>query len=277
MTPTFDDILFAALIAAARDAGDLALGFFRPGASTTAAINYKLGLSPVTQADLLADALLKRRLGALLPDAGWLSEETQDGPARLGVKRLFIVDPIDGTRGFVSGDRRWAVSVALVEDGRPVMAVIHAPALGQTFTAARGRGAWLNDGLIAVAAAAPVEGLRLAAPKSLADRLAAGGLAFDLCPKIPSLAYRFACVAAGWLDIGLASTDAHEWDIAAADLILQEAGGCLVDCDGQGLVYNQPETRRGLLIAAPRHGLTAFAAKARMAFGPARAPSSHAG
>ena len=231
----------------------------------------------MTEADKQADALLKHRLGGLAPEAAWLSEETPDGPARLGAAQVFIVDPIDGTRAFMSGDRRWAVSVALVEHGRPIMAVVHAPALGQTFAAAAGRGAWLNNDLINVSAAPPASQLRLAAPKSLADALAAGGIAFALAQKIPSLAYRFASVAAGWLDLGLASTRAHEWDIAAADLILQEAGGCLIDLDGQQLRYNRLDTQQGILVAAPLHSAAAFAAQAKKAFGPRSAPPYHPG
>ena len=259
-------MLFAAIVEAARAAGDLALGFFRPDAPTSAAVAYKAGNSPVTEADRQADALLKHRLCGLVPEAAWLSEETPDGPARLDAAKLFIVDPIDGTRAFMSGDRRWAVSVALVEHGRPVLAVVHAPALGQTFAAAFGRGAWLNNALIKVADAAPVDRSRLAAPKFLADALQRDGLDFSLAAKIPSLAWRFASVAAGWLDIGLASPQAHEWDIAAADLILQEAGGCLVDLDGQGVRYNQARTQQGILVAAPRHAAKALALRARKAF-----------
>ena len=277
LTAPFDDQLFSAIVAAARAAGDLALGFFRPDALTSAAVAYKAGNSPVTEADKQADALLQQRLGGLVPEAAWLSEETPDGPARLGAAKLFIVDPIDGTRAFMAGDRRWAVSVALVEYGRPVLAVVHAPALGQTFAAAAGRGAWLNNDLIHVSAASPAGQLRLAAPKSLADALAEGGIAFALAPKIPSLAYRFASVAAGWLDLGLASTRAHEWDIAAADLILQEAGGCLIDLDGQRLLYNRPETQQGILVAAPAHAATAFAAQAKKALGRRSAALYHSG
>ena len=277
LTAPFDDMLFAAIVEAARAAGTLALGFFRPDAQTSAAVAYKAGNSPVTEADRQADALLKHRLCALVPQAAWLSEETPDGPARLGAATLFIVDPIDGTRAFMSGDRRWAVSVALVEHGRPVMAVVHAPALGQTFAAALGRGAWLNNGMIKVADAAPAAGLRLAAPKFLADALRQDGLDFALVPKIPSLAWRFASVAAGWLDIGLASPQAHEWDIAAADLILHEAGGCLVDLDGQCVRYNQARTQQGILVAAPRHSAAAFAARAKKAFDSRPGVLSHSG
>ena len=132
------------LTAAAREAGALALGFFRLGAGTSAEVQSKFGGSPVTEADLAADALLKRRLREAFPDAGWLSEETADDAERLKRRVLLVVDPIDGTRAFVAGDPRWAVSAALVVDGRPVAGVVHAPALEETYAAARGAGATLT-------------------------------------------------------------------------------------------------------------------------------------
>jgi myo-inositol-1(or 4)-monophosphatase len=120
------------LAAAAREAGALTLGFFRLGAATSAEVQSKFGGSPVTEADLAADALLKRRLREAFPEAGWLSEETADDPERLERRALLVIDPIDGTRAFVAGDPRWAVSVALVVAGRPVAAVVHAAAGDET-------------------------------------------------------------------------------------------------------------------------------------------------
>ena len=244
----FDDQLFAALHDAARAAGDLALGYFRPGLATSAAVEMKAGDSPVTIADRQADALLASRLGALAPDAAWLSEETADTPARLRHSRLFIVDPIDGTRGFIAGDPRWTVSIALVEHGRPVMAVLHAPALGETYGAAAGRGAWLNNARLRVSPQAALEGGKVAGPKPLAAALRARGHSFELAEKIPSLAYRIALVADGRL--ALASDKAHEWDIAAADLIVEEAGAALVDDEGRPLRYNKANLQHGNLTAA---------------------------
>ena len=132
------------LASAAREAGALALRYFRPGARTSAQVESKIGGSPVTDADLAADALMKRRLREALPEAGWLSEETADDFERLSRRSLIVVDPIDGTRAFVIGDPHWAVSAALVIDGRPIAGVVHAPALDETYAAARGAGATLN-------------------------------------------------------------------------------------------------------------------------------------
>lgn len=278
MTTPFDDRTFAALHDAAREAGDLALAYFRPGLHTHAAVEMKAGNSPVTEADKRADALLAARLLPLLPDAAWLSEETADTPARLAHARVFVVDPIDGTRGFIAGDPRWTVSVALVEDGRPVMAVVHAPALGETYGAARGRGAWLNNAEIVCSSRTTLAGACVAGPKPMADKLAAAGHAFELAGKIPSLAYRIALVADGRLDVALASTHAHEWDIAAADLIVAEAGGALVDAGGLLLRYNKPDPTHGPLFAAPLAllGLLAGPQFARPASGqPARKDRMH--
>ncbi len=265
MPALFDDELFRAIAAFTRAAGDIALGFFEAGQQTSASIEYKAGNSPVTLADKRADDFLRQHLGALLPWAGWLSEETADSSARLSAERVFIVDPIDGTRAFISGDPRWAVSVALVERGVPVMAVLHAPALGETFTAVRGHGAWLNNAMIRSSPRAKLAGGRIAGPKPFADRLHQHGLRFEPVPKIPSLALRFAEVAAGRLDAAFASTNSHEWDIAAADLILHEAGASLLDRDGAVLAYNRPSPQHGMLFAAPAALAGGFAALARQA------------
>lgn len=176
-----------------------------------------------------------------------------------------MVDPIDGTRGFMSGNGAWAIAIALVERGRPVIGVVHAPALGETYVAARGAGARLNDNAIEVSKLAAIgAGARVAAPVSLAERLRDAGLQFTLQPKIPSLALRIVNVASGELDAGFASENAHDWDIAAADLILHEAGGRLASLDGCAIVYNRSDTRHGLLTAAPAQIHAEVNAAARM-------------
>jgi myo-inositol-1(or 4)-monophosphatase len=237
--------------AAAVEAGAAALGWFRDGEKTHARIEWKGGVSPVSEADLAADAFLRNRLGALMPEAGWLSEETADSPERMQRRCVFIVDPIDGTRAFISGDPRWAVSVALVEDGRPRLAVLHMPAAGLTFEAAAGAGATLNGERIRVSSQGALAGARVAGPPRLMDNMARTGLDFVREPKIPSLAYRLARVASGEIDAGIASTDAWDWDIAAADLIVREAGGVLTDLEEREPAYNKANPRHGILGAAP--------------------------
>ena len=241
------------LIDAAREAGALALGYFRRGAQTLAAVQSKAGGSPVTAADLAADALLMERLGSAFPEAGWLSEETLDNAERLGRRALIIVDPIDGTRAFVAGDPRWTVCAALVLDGRPIAGVVHAPALGETFAAARGHGASLNDERLAAPPARPrAAPLVAAGPKpmllAVSKRL---GVSVDIVPRVPSLAYRLCMAARGAVDFAVAATDSHDWDIAAADLILEEAGARLSTASGESIVYNTSRVRRKALLAAP--------------------------
>jgi len=183
---------------------------------------------------------------------------------------VLVVDPIDGTRAFARGDRAWAVAIALVRQGRPVIGVVHAPALGETYVAVKGGGARLNDELIAVSKLGAIgAGAKVAAPAAFADELRRAGLVFDLQPRIPSLAMRIAFVASGALDAGFASENAHDWDIAAADLILQEAGGRLASLDGCAIVYNRVDTRHGALTAAPAQIHSQVNAAARRAKGAA--------
>jgi myo-inositol-1(or 4)-monophosphatase len=240
------------LAEAAREAGALALGFFRHGAATSARINSKAGGSPVTEADLAADALLKARLGEAFPEAGWLSEETADDPERLKRRTLIIVDPIDGTRAFVGGDPRWAVSVALVADGRPVAGVVHAPALGETYAATRGGGAEVNGAPISFSAPLDPRHFSAAGPKPILQAIGARlDATVEISPRVPSLAYRLCLAARGAIHFAVAAGNSHDWDVAAADLLLEEAGGRLVDASGERLTYNRPQVRRGPLFATP--------------------------
>jgi myo-inositol-1(or 4)-monophosphatase len=237
------------LVSAAREAGALALEHFHAGGRTSARVVTKAGGSPVTDADLAADSLLKRRLQDALPDAGWLSEEAVDDFERLKRRSLIIVDPIDGTRAFVIGDPRWCVSVALVVDGRPIAGAVYAPALDETYAAARGGGATFNGAMIAPVASWPP---RVAAgPKLVIEAMAAEiGVSVEIVPRVPALAYRLCLAARGAIDFAVAANNSHDWDIAAADMLLEEAGGRLIDASGERLRYNSQEVRRGPLLAA---------------------------
>lgn len=247
---------FPALIEAARLGGEIALRDFRQGARTAAKISYKQGDSPVTTADIAVDTFLKARLCAAFPDAAWLSEETIDDPARLGRELLLIVDPIDGTRGYMNGDPRWTVCIALAFAGRPIAGVVHAPALEETFAAALGAGATLNGAPIRASAFETVEGIKVVGPRTLVSEFASAlQVSIAAEAKVPSLAYRLALAASGKVDIALASNDSYDWDIAAADLILSEAGAGLHDPSGREVSYNRPLPRHDPLIAAPRKWL----------------------
>lgn len=212
--------------------------------------------SPVSDIDIAVDRLLKDRLGALLPDSGWLSEETEDDPARLDSERLWVVDPIDGTRGLLAGKPDWSISVALVERGRPVVAALLAPVTDEMFLAVAGAGATRNGVPIRVAPATDeasrnaLAGAHVAGPQRLIERLAVASPGLVLEPKVHSLALRFARVAHGRIHVAFASRDSHDWDLAAADLLVHEAAGTLTTVTGDLIRYNRPVPTHEALIAA---------------------------
>ncbi len=242
------DTLSGDLARTMREAGALAVRTFQqPLKSWTKARN-----SPVSEADMAVDAFLRARLTALMPDCAWLSEESSDDLARLSSRRLWIVDPIDGTRAYIAGRADWSISVALVEDGRPVAASIFAPIEDSLFLAGAGRGATRNGLPIAASAGAAIAHARAAGPKPLLDRLAALAPGIAAEPKIHSLALRLARVAQGRLDIAFASAESNDWDLAAADLLVHEAGGALTTLQGHPLNYNRADPRHGALVAAGR-------------------------
>lgn len=235
----------------AREAGEIARRYFRPGAATSARVWSKEGGSPVTEADVSVDAFLKIRLSELLPEAAWLSEETADNPVRLEAGLVWIVDPIDGTRAFLSGHGDWSVSIALLARDAPALGVVYAPALDRFYEARAGGGAFLDGRPVSVSAHPTLRDARVAGPQPMADALARSVGRVARSPKVPSLALRIARVAAGEIDVGLVTRNARDWDIAAADLILREAGGVLSDEAGRAPVYNRPDPVHGELFAAP--------------------------
>jgi myo-inositol-1(or 4)-monophosphatase len=232
------------IIDAAREAGRIAMGFF----NRSPEVWMKAGHSPVSEADYAVDAYLREALTAARPDYGWLSEETADSPVRLSASRTFVVDPIDGTRAFLDGRSTWCVSIAVVENGEPVAGVLECPVRTELFRAETGRGALLNGAAIRVKEPGElfnVAGPNLfvqATPADLRDR-------FRTVSYIPSLAYRVAMVANGELDATFVKPNAHDWDLAAADLILREAGGQVLDQSGRTLHYAGPNPRHGALVA----------------------------
>lgn len=251
MQQSLADDLLPRLEALTRRAGDIALRFFRPGARTIAQISYKNGGSPVTEADFAVDRFLFEETRALAPQAGWLSEETADTAERLSRDSLFVVDPIDGTQAFTRGDDRWCVSVALVERGRPTIGVIHAPALGETYIAARGAGAFVNGERLRAPQHDTLRGARIVAPAWLRDAIMQLPGGYEIAPRKPSLALRLADIAAGRHDVVVAGPNARDWDIAAADILLEEAGARLGEPDGATLTYNRASAARRMLVAAP--------------------------
>ena len=246
-----DAALLASMTDAAREAGEIALAWFKTGATTSASIESKHGGSPVTEADFAVDNFLRPRLEALVQQAGWLSEETVDTPDRLSRDLVFVVDPIDGTRAFIKGDARWAISIALVQAGRPRVGVLHLPAVEETYAAITGAGATLNGRPIRASRQVSLTGGRIAGPPRQLEAMKHAGLQFEAAPRVPSLAYRLALVADGRLAAGLASSNACDWDIAAADLLLSESGATLADHSGVERLYTAPDPRHPALTAAP--------------------------
>jgi myo-inositol-1(or 4)-monophosphatase len=251
-TQTDLSAFMARLEAVAREAGDIAMAYFRPAERTSADVNYKSGGSPVTEADLAVDRFLFEQMASLAPGAGWLSEETADTAERLSRGEVIVVDPIDGTTAFVRGDKRWAVSIALIEQGCPVVGVVHAPALGKTFAARKGGGAFLNGEAIGVSPREELAGARIVSPRDKTEFFEKSAYGFKIALRAPSLALRLTDVAAGANDLAIASPGARDWDIAAADVILSEAGGLLSEIEGGPLTYNRASSRREMLVAAPR-------------------------
>jgi myo-inositol-1(or 4)-monophosphatase len=228
------------------EAGRLALASW-PGHGHALEVWDKSPNNPVSAADLAVDSYLKQELGALLPSAGWLSEETADEPSRLDKGLCWLVDPIDGTRDFVRGRPGWAVSVALISEGRPLIGALDAPARGELWFAVAGQGATRNGLPLTASSRQSLTGARVPA-----DALPRVDHDLVLVDKPNSIALRIAMVAADEADLLATLRWGYEWDIGAAALIAREAGAAVSDAFGAPLAYNKRDPRAfGLLAAAP--------------------------
>jgi len=235
------------LIEAVQEAGELALSFFRRSPHT----ELKEDGSEVSEADLAADACLKRSLIGGRPDYGWLSEESEDDPSRLEKRFVWVVDPIDGTRAFLRDKPEWAVSVALVDRNHPVLAAVFNGATGEFFHASLGHGAFLNDNPIRITDPVELAGSRLAAAPQIFER----DIWREPWPKLEaiwvnSIAYRLALTASAQCDGTLSMSGKNDWDLAAGHLLVQEAGGVVTTARGNPLVYNQLPPAQESIIAA---------------------------
>jgi myo-inositol-1(or 4)-monophosphatase len=217
----------------------------------------KPGDSPVSQADLAVDTFLRETLSAARPAYGWLSEETVDTSERLGAVRTFVVDPIDGTRAFIDNRSTWCVSIAVVEAGRPLVGVLACPAKGEFFSAIRGGGSTLDG--VSLSLEQPGPDPRIAGPKPMVEAARAAFPDLRTVAYVPSLAYRLAMVADGTLDASFIKPNSHDWDLAAADLILREAGGDILDEQGRPPSYGGSQIRHGSLVAGSGALLAAMA------------------
>jgi myo-inositol-1(or 4)-monophosphatase len=239
--------------AAARRAGAIVLRHF----GSAMAVRYKDPDQPLTAADLEADALLHDVLRAARPEYGWLSEETEDRPDRLERDRVWIVDPIDGTRSFIAGRPEFSISLGLAEAGAALVGVVYNPARDELFYAARGRGAFMETGTgtraLMVSARGPQDDVAMLASRS---EIAAGVLgpvagAWRLS-GVGSTAYKLACVAAGRGDVFLSRSPKKEWDICAGALIITEAGGHITDVNGTIPGFNREDPHVDGVLAANR-------------------------
>jgi myo-inositol-1(or 4)-monophosphatase len=252
-----EDLLSAAI----RQAGATALTYFRR--DTT--VYHKSDGSEVTDADLAVDAQLHAALHTPRPAYGWLSEESPDNPERLQARRVWIVDPIDGTTAFIQDRDQWVISVALIEDGEPVLAAVFNPARDELFTARKDHGARLNGAPARASQREDLHGAHILAPGGVAKR--AGwhepGEPEVTTAFVYSIAYRMCLVGAGRADGLIAKGRKSEWDVAAGTLIVQEAGGRVASTDGSQYRFNKREPVLDGTIAAPPGLLDQLLAAAR--------------
>ena len=211
---------------------------------------HKQGDDPVTEADTTVDTLLRE----LLPrnGDGWLSEETRDDLIRLERRRVWVVDPLDGTREFVTGIPEWCVSIGLVVDGEPVAGGICNPVTGETIVGARGAGVTLNGRPAGVSGRPTLEGARVVASRSEVKRGEWQGYREDLFQIQPmgSVAYKLGLVAAGLVDATWTLTPKHEWDVAAGVALVLAAGGAIVTGAPEETRFNRPKPLLSSLIAS---------------------------
>jgi myo-inositol-1(or 4)-monophosphatase len=237
------------LIDAAREAGKIALGYWRKNPRYW---EKDGGAGPVSEADLAVNAILAEKLRAARPDYGWLSEESEDDPARLSAARVFILDPIDGTRAFLAGEKGFSHALAVVEAGRVIAGVVYLPAAEKLYEAEAGEGARLNGAAIRPSGHETADGARiLASSHALRTEHWPKGVPKAERHFRPSLAYRICRVADGSFDATLTFRPCWEWDIAAASLIAEEAGASVTGGEGEALAFNAPIPRAQGLIAAP--------------------------
>ncbi|MBA2587558.1 MAG: 3'(2'),5'-bisphosphate nucleotidase CysQ [Alphaproteobacteria bacterium] len=207
----------------------------------------KEGGSPVTEADLAVDKFLCETLTAARPGYGWLSEETADDPARLSRSTVFIIDPIDGTVAFLKNRPHFTICAGIVVDGRPCCGVVYNPISDELYSARTGAGAHRNGQPIHVGAREALQDCAM-----LGDRTQLTAAPFPPMhvQNRNSVAYRVVLVADGSADASVSLTAKRDWDLAAADIILHEAGGRLTDARGDVMIYNRPVTKQASLVAA---------------------------
>ncbi|MBF0610959.1 MAG: 3'(2'),5'-bisphosphate nucleotidase CysQ [Magnetococcales bacterium] len=247
-------VLLSAMQEAARLAGRAIMSYYRPEGADPQDVSYKGRDNPLTLADLEANRILREALLAADPAAGWLSEESVDDAARLSCRRVWVVDPMDGTKEFVKGIPQFAVSIGLVEDGLPVGACIYNPALDEMFTAWRGEGGHCNGQPLRVSQRGALAGASCLASRSETGR----GEWSDFQDRLQlhimgSIAYKLALLASGRYDLTFTLTPKNQWDFCAGLLLVEEAGGRVTDKQGASFRFNGAEVRIQSLLATNGH------------------------
>ena len=230
------------------EAGRIALSYF----SRDIHVWDKSPDNPVSEADIAVDTFLRTTLMQNRTGYGWLSEETEDQPERLRCGRLWIVDPIDGTKSFLKGGENWGISVALVQDGKTILAAFYAPVKDAFYFAERGRGVTKNGRNIAVSSQSDINSARM-----MGDPAAFRNSDFWPTPwpdtmvseQANSIALRICQIADGQFDCCVTLRPKNDWDVAAADLIIEEAGGVLTTGTGKRLVFNREKPLHDHIVA----------------------------
>jgi myo-inositol-1(or 4)-monophosphatase len=233
---------------AALSAGEILERYFR---NRGFQIDQKGRDNPVTTADFDADREIKRLLRAQFPDYGWLSEETADNPERLSCRRVWIVDPLDGTKEFIKGIPEFVVAIALAEDGQPVVGVTYNPIKGEMFWCARGGGCYLGSERVHVTSTRSLSQATVLASRSETSRGEWKNYEGKIrVSPIGSVAYKLALVAAGRADATFTRTPKSEWDIASGAALITEAGGRITDIDGSEMRFNKPSVKLKGFVAS---------------------------
>ncbi|HTO56678.1 MAG TPA: 3'(2'),5'-bisphosphate nucleotidase CysQ [Pseudomonadales bacterium] len=237
----------AVAIEAARAAGAAIRAIY----DTPFEVREKSKDNPVTEADLQANERIQSLIRREFPGDGWLSEETHDDRNRLAQSRVWIVDPLDGTKEFVQHVPEFCVCIALVERGEPIVSVSYNPVVDEMFAAERGGGLTLNGVSARVSSTSTLSASRILASRSEDKRGEWDAYKPHFRVELTgSVAFKLALIAAGRADATFSLTPKNEWDICAGTLLITEGGGRVTDLNGQPLRFNQPDTRRSGLIAS---------------------------
>ena len=227
-------------IKAAKEAGDVILKYYK----SKYEIKDKSYHNPVTTADKEADETIKKILMTNFPDYGWLSEETVDSSERLLKEKVWVVDPLDGTKEFIEGIPNFVVSIGLVKEGNPILGILYNPVTKELFYASKGEGAFLNNERISCSAKEKTEEMVILNSRSETQR----GLwnpykdKFKVLEPIGSVAYKLGLIAAAKADVFASLRPKNEWDICAGNCIINESGGKLIDLNGNQRKYNLEKT-----------------------------------